>query len=88
MDPYIKFQVGVHQVCSKVHPAGGKYPKWETDSFLFLITTEELVKFEVWDFNNNQAPDVQIGEGAIAMLNIVGPAGLVKCDNYSLVKNG
>ena len=87
MDPYVKFQVGANQVYSKVHPAGGKYPKWETDSFLFQISTEELVKFEVWD-SNNQAPDVMIGEGAVAMLNIVGAQGHVKCDNFNITKNG
>lgn len=70
-----------------MHPGGGKYPKWENDSFLFGCTTEELVKFEVWDFNNNQSPDVMIGEGAIAMLNIKNAKGNVSCDNYDIVKN-
>ena len=70
-----------------MHFKGGKFPKWETDSFLFTLVNEEIAKFEIWD-SNEKMQDVLIGEGAVTVLEVVGSPGYVKVDNYPLTKNG
>jgi Ca2+-dependent lipid-binding protein len=68
MDPYLKLTIGARQERSRVHPDGGKFPQWN-DEFNFAITTEDIVKFEVWD-RNHVSSDSMVGEGAISIATV------------------
>jgi hypothetical protein len=67
MDPYVKVVVGGKTFRSKTHNGGGKTPQW-TDTFEFKRTTEDIIKFLVYE--EDTFSDDFIGEAMFQLSRI------------------
>lgn len=65
MDPFVIVVFGSQKFTSAVCGGGGKFPAWK-DSFTMKKTGEDLIKFEVWEYDSISNNDL-IGEGVLTI---------------------
>ena len=65
MDPYCRVVVGSQSQRTKVADGAGKFPSWQ-DELSFLVTGEEKIVVEIWDFDHSTQDDF-VGSGSISV---------------------
>jgi hypothetical protein len=68
MDPYVKLIIGNQIQRTSTAQSAGKCPVWH-QNFDFLITTEDILKLEVWD-RDSLSKDDKIGDGIVTLNNL------------------